>query len=619
MQRGGAVPVEARTEVVVARNGPAPNPTPQEQMKMPAMSPKDMQNKLYALPGFEEHIPAHALEATRKELEAMRVKLEKEPSDQLRRDYNKLLNRYNISSFAEEGRGGRLGVGYNTFAIIQVVDKDGNIIAVGTGKYVGGQGPHAEEIALNQIRAQIGDRKLPGSRVQVVGDKVICGERCRPALTEFAKKYEADVVEGHVFQRERLVGKGLASEKTTRGTATMRGTEGLATVEKSEVVYLRPGAKPPGGAPPGGLPGSIASEVESEPEASGAGRRRVGAVAGGLEGEAHVTFKSAVGGMLLHIGAGVALNLLQEEFKEKMLRDLANLPKPKIDRRGALEYFSDPATARSVKVIDLFNKNLKPLRKELDENHALQITTGNLEIVGIALAPGKTAADTQRRFERLDSLAQGLRTYEDQLLTLRSNLDALLELEPRSRETQKGADDLRGLLKNGYVITWLFDHGFSVEMISQLDSNLAYVSVSIQMLFDDARSLRDDVDRLLREEMDLAHGVNRIWWTEFGTQLHQLVAEDEAKRRRAAAETAPTPNEPRSAVILNADQRGMLAVLTTREGEIIFKLHQLDDAALHERNPEKLSSLRGQRDQLLSQLKDVRDRMKPYGGSGGLR
>jgi hypothetical protein len=313
--------------------------------------------------------------------------------------------------------------------------------------------------------------------------------------------------------------------------------------------------------------------------------------------------------------------LFQEEFKEKMLKDLANLPKPKIDKRGASEFFADPKSARSMQLIDLFNKNLKPFQKELDDNHTLTITTANLEIMAVALMSVKTSADEEKRFERLDAIADQLQIYENQLLTVRDNLDALLKLEAKAMETKKAADDLRSLLKSGIVIDWLFRSGFSVEEIATMDSNLLHLSVSIDSLFRDAHALDDDIDRLLKEEMEMAHNVNKIWWTEFGEQfrLHvkELRAKEAAEARARAAQAAAAAPPPAAPVGLNPDQLGIFYKLRTDESQILYQLNQIDQKAATA-NTQELAKLNQQRRDLLDRLKQVRDELKPYGETSAL-
>lgn len=99
--------------------------------RVKAMTPEDMYNKLIATRGFEESIPVDKLDEVKQQLADMKAQLETTPSPELRRSYNKLLAQYNSSTL--EGAGAVMGQGYNTYAIVQVVDKDGNLIAVAEG------------------------------------------------------------------------------------------------------------------------------------------------------------------------------------------------------------------------------------------------------------------------------------------------------------------------------------------------------------------------------------------------------------------------------------------------------------------------------------------------------
>ena len=130
-----------------------------------------------------------------------------------------------------------MGQGYNTYAIVQVVDKDGNIIAVADGKYTGTA--HAEEIALNKISAQLGEQKISSARVEVVSDRVVCADVCVPAFERFAEKHGIGKVEGHVFRRAKAVGSGLAGEKYTARSATAKVSTGKPPVKESKTIVSR--------------------------------------------------------------------------------------------------------------------------------------------------------------------------------------------------------------------------------------------------------------------------------------------------------------------------------------------------------------------------------------------
>jgi hypothetical protein len=102
----------------------------------------------------------------------------------------------------------QLGHGTQTFGAIQVTDDSGHRIALGVDSYRGGH--HAEENSLAQIRheltsegIQAKDKPGKGWHVTIVVDQVVCPDRCRPALRQFAQDYgiNPDNVVAHYPER----------------------------------------------------------------------------------------------------------------------------------------------------------------------------------------------------------------------------------------------------------------------------------------------------------------------------------------------------------------------------------------------------------------------------------
>ena len=110
------------------------------------------------------------------------------------------------------------GVGsINTRAAIQIVDADGKTIMVERGSWKPDM--HAEEDAIAKLRVRLGNTKLPpGSKIIVVGNQVVCQEKCTPALEQFAKDYGVESVDAYIKTRPKLTGTGRASGKTTERT-----------------------------------------------------------------------------------------------------------------------------------------------------------------------------------------------------------------------------------------------------------------------------------------------------------------------------------------------------------------------------------------------------------------
>jgi hypothetical protein len=208
------------------------------------MTPEDMFNKLIAHIVFEHekygHVPVHQLEETAERLRAMEKELAVKPTPELTKQYNLLKQRYDMSRRGAGAANPRPG--YNTSAVIQVVDHDGRIVALAFGDYDGAG--HAEQHAIKELRRQLGATPVPGGRVEVVGDKVVCSKVCAPELRALATELQVSRVDSHVYQRESLrkdVGKPgrLASEKTTMRTLTKATSADRSLTRGSTTLYER--------------------------------------------------------------------------------------------------------------------------------------------------------------------------------------------------------------------------------------------------------------------------------------------------------------------------------------------------------------------------------------------
>jgi hypothetical protein len=81
---------------------------------------------------------------------------------------------------------GPLGPGYETNAIIQIVDAEGNVVAAEVAQYSGGSA-HAEAQAVARLRARLGGRMIPGGRITVAVDQVACPE-CFSSIRALAEE-----------------------------------------------------------------------------------------------------------------------------------------------------------------------------------------------------------------------------------------------------------------------------------------------------------------------------------------------------------------------------------------------------------------------------------------------
>jgi hypothetical protein len=211
-----------------------------------AMTPRQLHDTVVATRGFDNSIPMGkggqimaAAEARIAQLKAL-PKPSKAELQELGR-----LERSRAISMPGTG-GGPAGSGFNTYAIIQVVDAKGKLIAWGQGKYVGSL--HAEEIAIAQLRQKLAGQNTAGASIVVVGDKHVCSHTCTPALQQFATDIGASSAKGYVYRRPVAQGSGLASEKTTARTAgdaaiqtKVQGDSGQPTplTEETSTIYTR--------------------------------------------------------------------------------------------------------------------------------------------------------------------------------------------------------------------------------------------------------------------------------------------------------------------------------------------------------------------------------------------
>ena len=157
------------------------------------------------------------------------------------------------STFSRMGQGAPAGTGKITYAGIQVETAEGKRIALEFAETTSTE--HAEEAIIRSIKSKLTEAQLRGARVTVVGDQVVCGERCVPALTQFAERYEIESVDSFVFQRTKInpLPPGfagppeLASPRTTLRSMTESKSAGRELIKRELPIYRKPPARPPTG------------------------------------------------------------------------------------------------------------------------------------------------------------------------------------------------------------------------------------------------------------------------------------------------------------------------------------------------------------------------------------
>jgi hypothetical protein len=392
--------------------------------------------------------------------------------------------------------------------------------------------------------------------------------------------------------------------------------------------------------PVGGAGAAGEGEPQHGPRAPGAqsaeeGTETPSRAIGGAGEHAEPGFKSAVGSQLLGLGAGLASGFLQQEFHDKVLTDLGNLPKPRIDRRGAGEFLHDPATTTSLQLLDVFDKDLKPFISGLEPEHQRIMTGAEFNVLAVALLAGKTSSDIEKKFARLDAVAQELADYDQELSIVQANLEAVLSLEPQAMDTKNKTDQLIALLPDLFEMQAVAAETVGIGQIpdiddyTKMDSGLRYVSASIRIAFADAHDAKMLVDRLIDEESKVRQELQKIWWNEFAAQVNKLAKEhpDQAlalpPAKVPATGLAPSPAPPASipsplSGVMNSDQRGILAMLETRVEELLFQIRQTEADLESKISTQNLDVLFNKRQSLFEQYREAAKQLEDFKKKFGL-
>ena len=250
----------------------------------------------------------------------------------------------------------------------------------------------------------------------------------------------------------------------------------------------------------------VAAEVGAELETP---RVRVVSEAEGL-GTGHVSMvRSAVIGAVASVGSGLLLGFLQSAMKDKIKSDLGNLPQPKPDPRSTSQFFKDPNTARATRLLDLWNRNLKPFGDELEQHHARVIAGTTMELMLRAASRGQSVQD---RLEAVADLRSQLRDYGEQLLVIRENIDAALALKDKTLTAANGADQVHRVLQSALIADQLLQMGMEYQEIMDGLQNLEDFSSSARRVFPALEDLKAKVDRMDSETTTLFWQLVKVSW-----------------------------------------------------------------------------------------------------------
>jgi hypothetical protein len=175
---------------------------------------------------------------------------------------------------------------------------------------------------------------------------------------------------------------------------------------------------------------------------------------------------------------------------------------------GATDARRIVATGKAMRLIDLMNKNLGTLTSELQDHHLKVIGETNLEVMAIAVS--SLSADARQAF--LTGLGDQLQIYGNELLTVRDNVEAARQLEAKSLDAAKGAEDLAKLLDRALIADFLLKQGFSLDEIAQMYENLTSYASRVRRVFQDLATLQQKVDKCSDEQSQLASSVNKVYW-----------------------------------------------------------------------------------------------------------
>ncbi len=467
-----------------------------------------------------------------------------------------------------------LGKGYETFASIQIIDKEGNQVFTSVGAYLGGGQAHGETQAIAALEKNL-PQEVPGGRVMVVVEQKPC-PGCTSSLEAFADKLGVDELEVYVPARASKTGTGQVKPKTA-ATTSFRGDNPPTTLERVYQKRFRGGpiaegvktGKPATQSEAEGSVSSGSKVVSKTSQAEKAVEEAEGHIVSGSkviskttqaekaveESEGSVSsarralsktsqaervveeapvgpVSTAIKGTLVNIGAAVVLNILTDKFHSYMLDQIAKMPKPKIDRRYVADYLADPNTRESMRVIDLLNKNIKPFSNELQEHHLSLIGATNAEL-GVLTVSG---VPTHQRVEHLKVIQDQHIIYQQQLFTVFDNLNAALRLEETALERAKAAEQLANLVERAFVADQLLKMGFDIDEIVDIWSNLIGFSKNIRTTFQDIKDLRNLVMKLSDEESRFAKDINRLYWSEI---LREGMEIKQAQEKAGGASTKP--------------------------------------------------------------------------------
>ena len=119
-------------------------------------------------------------------------------------------------------RGKPTGKGYQTYAAVQIADRQGNQVKVSIGAYLGGRKGHGETEAIAAMRRSLGGADVRGGKLMVAVEQLPC-KGCDSEIKRLARELGLARYEVYVPERARVKGSGNVKPKTASTTVFQGG------------------------------------------------------------------------------------------------------------------------------------------------------------------------------------------------------------------------------------------------------------------------------------------------------------------------------------------------------------------------------------------------------------
>ncbi|MDJ0711809.1 MAG: hypothetical protein QNJ14_15570 [Woeseiaceae bacterium] len=432
--------------------------------------------------------------------------------------------------------------GDSTFAVIQVIDKDGNLIDFAAGEHVdyAGRGSrHAERGALDALEpdrtSALGKLEHPvagrvgradpaalrGGKVLVMVDQVVC-EACATDLQNFARRHGMEL-EVRLPQRDHLRRPGVdVSPKTaTRTSQYSNITEAAADNPRVGVRFVEQ------------------AEVHVEPADPQYGGFRLSTKPASKPAQYIPSSTFLVGRATYNIGVdavgGLLIGWMVDDFRDSLVA----LRAQERDARDLATILRDPANQKAMQLARRYANDLPVVLENLLLAHDDWVRRQDMSIfIPLADPQAASAADLDKMELLASARAINLLRYQQQLQTLQSNIRKAIEEGPAAKDAAELTDMLAEAFP--YYMSSLPRQGFSGDEITYMWTLFRGYGPSVRLGLANARLADSMLDRLITET-----GETAAMYGEWATRLtDELVRRSEAAAKAAAQEQVRVTRKP---------------------------------------------------------------------------